>query len=392
MLPVKDFAIVISSQGMKGCVHEINGRHCIGDQRILGLEPNLFPSHPQNVPRFWPLDHWRELAGSGVSLVVSEGIYSQIPCQSSWSNAAFPLGMVLHLAGMRRFLGLTPMSRLWYALPGGVVAAAAVFYYGYDLEAWRSLILSIAISVPHFVMAFLILRHPVRPSSMFYSVIASLLALAGVMILGKGIWSLSEPQFHIFLHSPVQFIFFVSVIVLQLGETLAFMMLNSERVESELVESEAELRTAVASLQDSLAGQKLVEEFLRESEERYRTFFDTSRDCVFMTSLDGQFIDFNDVALEIFGYAPGDREELLQTNVSNVYANPEEREAHASLVAKQGFSKEYPVDLLKKDGTIIHTLITTIARRDPNGTVIGFQGYCPRHHRPESHGRSPARK
>jgi hypothetical protein len=74
-------------------------------------------------------------------------------------------------------------------------------------------------------MAFLILRHPVRPSSMFYGVIGSLLALAGVMILGRGIWSLSEPQFHVLLHSPVQFIFFVSVIVLQL-EYLAFMMLN----------------------------------------------------------------------------------------------------------------------------------------------------------------------
>ncbi len=57
-----------------GIAYEINGRHCIGDQRILGLEPNLFPSDPQNVPRFWPLDHWGELAGSGVSLVVSEGI------------------------------------------------------------------------------------------------------------------------------------------------------------------------------------------------------------------------------------------------------------------------------------------------------------------------------
>ncbi len=90
-------------------------------------------------------------------------------------------------------------------------------------------------------MAFLILRHPVRPSSMFYGVIGSLLALAGVMILGRGIWSLSEPQFHVFLHSPVQFIFFVSVIVLQLGETLAFMMLNSERVESELVEAQDEI-------------------------------------------------------------------------------------------------------------------------------------------------------
>src|SRR5208283_5914832 len=62
---------------MKGMANEINGRHCVGDQRILGLEPSLFPSDSQNLPRFWPLDHWGELARSRVSLVVSKGICSR---------------------------------------------------------------------------------------------------------------------------------------------------------------------------------------------------------------------------------------------------------------------------------------------------------------------------
>ena len=75
------------------------------------------------------------------------------------------------------------------------------------------------------------------------------------------------------MDSPVEFIFFVSVVVLQLGETLAFIMLNTERVESELVEAEAELRTTVARLQKALDDQKRVEESLRESEERYQFFF-----------------------------------------------------------------------------------------------------------------------
>jgi len=44
------------------------------------------------------------------------------------------------------------------------------------------------------------------------------------------------------------------------------------------------------------------------------------------------------------------------------------------LAAELGFSKEYPVDLRKQDGTIIHTLVTTVARKDPEGNLIGFQG------------------
>jgi two-component system, cell cycle sensor histidine kinase and response regulator CckA len=119
---------------------------------------------------------------------------------------------------------------------------------------------------------------------------------------------------------------------------------------------------------------KQAEDALRDSEQQYRAFFATSHDPVFMTGLDGQFIDFNDVALEVFGYAPDDRDGLLQTNVANAYANPEEREAHSALVAKQGFCKEYPLDLRKKDGTIIQALITTVVRKDSRGAIIGFQG------------------
>ena len=137
---------------------------------------------------------------------------------------------------------------------------------------------------------------------------------------------------------------------------------------------EKEIRAKTAQLYEELAQRKQAEEALRESEERYRLFFDTSRDCVFMTRLDGRFIDFNDVALEVFGYVPGERDELLQTNVASFYASTEEREAHVKLVSKQGFSKEYPLDLRKKNGTIIHALITTVARRDPDGTIVGFQG------------------
>lgn len=177
-------------------------------------------------------------------------------------NVAFFMGMVLHLAGMRRFLGLTPLSRLWYALSGVLVADAAALYYGYNSESWRNLNLSIAVAAPHFAMAFLILGQPVRRNSMFYVVIGSLMGLGGVMILGRAIWSLAVPTFNALLDSPVQFIFFVSVVVLQLGENLPFMMLNSERLEKELLEAEAGLRSAVDELQRALDEIKTLSGFL----------------------------------------------------------------------------------------------------------------------------------
>jgi PAS domain S-box-containing protein len=289
-------------------------------------------------------------------------------------NVAFPLGMVLLLDGIKRFLGLSPMSRLWYSLPGLSLATVAGIYYLHDAPAWRFMASSAAISAPHWAMAALIFRHPVKHKSMFYPVIGSTIGLVGLVVLIRPISAFFVPQWHTFMDSPFQMGTLAALIILQLGENLSLIMLNSERVEGKLAEAETELRETVNRLQESLTEQKRVEESLRESEERYRTFFLTSRDCVFMTGADGIFIDFNDAALEMLSYSPVDRQEALSRNVALSYARPEEREAHAAMVAEIGFSKEYPVDLRRKDGTILHTLITAVARRDPKGNVIGFQG------------------
>jgi two-component system cell cycle sensor histidine kinase/response regulator CckA len=127
----------------------------------------------------------------------------------------------------------------------------------------------------------------------------------------------------------------------------------------------------VGSMHD-IAERKRAEVMLRESEDRYRTFFNTSRDCVFITSIDGNWIDMNDAAFELFGYSS--REELMQVKISNLYSNAEDRAKHIRIIAERGYTKDYPVDLCKKNGVVIHTLITSAVRYDADGHVIGFMG------------------
>ncbi len=129
---------------------------------------------------------------------------------------------------------------------------------------------------------------------------------------------------------------------------------------------------AILLLLIDITDRKHAEQSLRESEMKYRAFFTTSRDCVFITTLDGRWVDFNDAAVELLGY--GSREDLLKTKISQIYANSDERDAHIRYIREKGFSVEYPVDLKKKDGTIINTLITTVERKDAAGNPIGFQG------------------
>jgi PAS domain S-box-containing protein len=130
--------------------------------------------------------------------------------------------------------------------------------------------------------------------------------------------------------------------------------------------------TGVLVFAVDITGRKRAEDALRQSEEKYRAFFITSRDSIFITTTDGRWMDFNDAAVELLGYAG--REDLLKTDVSLIYANPRERDSHIGYIRENGYSFEYPVDLKRKDGTIINTLITTVARKDVHGNIIGFQG------------------
>jgi len=117
---------------------------------------------------------------------------------------------------------------------------------------------------------------------------------------------------------------------------------------------------------------KRAEEALKASERKFRDFFETSRDAVFITSIDGKFVGVNESFVDMFGY--DSREEILHKKVAEFYANPDEREKHIRTISELGQTKEYPVNLHKKDGTIINTLISSVPRKNADGKVIGFQG------------------
>jgi len=145
-----------------------------------------------------------------------------------------------------------------------------------------------------------------------------------------------------------------------------------EELEHEINRRTGELKHVLKDLQQEIIERKQAAEALRESAEKYQRFFMTSRDCVFITSKDGDWIDMNDAAVELFGYSS--REELMRMNIRNLYANPEERTRHGNIIAELGYCKEFPVDLHRKDGMVINTLITSVALYDTEKNVIGFQG------------------
>jgi PAS domain S-box-containing protein len=76
--------------------------------------------------------------------------------------------------------------------------------------------------------------------------------------------------------------------------------------------------------------------------------------------------------MELFGYR--DRDEFFKVRITDLYANPEDRKEHLKYIDEHDFSKDYPVDLRKKDGTIIEALITSVLIHDETGKIVGYQG------------------
>ncbi|HUH64923.1 MAG TPA: PAS domain S-box protein, partial [Syntrophales bacterium] len=136
-------------------------------------------------------------------------------------------------------------------------------------------------------------------------------------------------------------------------------------------DSKGTIVAAVETLED-ITDKRRAEEILRDREERYRAFFETSRDCVFISSTDGRWIDLNDAAVELFGYSS--KEELRGVQIRTLYADPDGRDRFTAHMREKGYVKECPFDMKKKDGSIIHVLLTSVVWNDADGNVLGYRG------------------
>jgi two-component system cell cycle sensor histidine kinase/response regulator CckA len=142
-------------------------------------------------------------------------------------------------------------------------------------------------------------------------------------------------------------------------------------LEMRVEERTAELTRANALLKQEIAERQRAEEALRDSEERYRTLFENSRDAIYITARDGRFIDVNQSSLDLFGYT---RSEMMQLDAGDIYVEPDGRSRFQQEIEPRGSVTDYEVKFRRKDGSEMECLLTASVRQAKDGSILGYQG------------------
>ncbi len=109
-----------------------------------------------------------------------------------------------------------------------------------------------------------------------------------------------------------------------------------------------------------------------ERELRYRSLFEGVPIGLYITTPDGLIVDANRTLVEMLGYP--DKNALLGTKASQIYANPVDREKESALLAQENVVQGFETQLLRQDGTTIWVRDTCRVVLDERGWIRWYEG------------------
>lgn len=120
-----------------------------------------------------------------------------------------------------------------------------------------------------------------------------------------------------------------------------------------------------------ISKRKALEKQLNRTETEYKQLFEDTKDAIYISSKEGKFLDVNHAALDLLGYS---KNEMLEMDILNLYAHPEDRKSFIQHIETKGAINDFEVQLVRKDNTIIDCLLSSSIRRNSEGQITGYQG------------------
>ena len=145
------------------------------------------------------------------------------------------------------------------------------------------------------------------------------------------------------------------------GGDLVWMLISAEP----LFREDGTIEKTICTYQD-ITVYKNAEKDLRESEERLRTFFESSIDAILITHPDGSILTANNAALSMFDMT---EEELIKGG-RNVIVDLSDQRLEAALEERTRTGRfRGELNFKKKDGTIFPVEISTVAFENKQGSI-----------------------
>lgn len=142
-----------------------------------------------------------------------------------------------------------------------------------------------------------------------------------------------------------------------------------------LYDKSGEISAAIESIRD-VTERKKAEETLRKAESKYRAIFENAMEGIFQTTPEGGYVTANPAHARMLGY---DSPEELISSVTDIgrqtYTDPAQRAEVKRLLTENGYIKDHPVQLTRKDGKTIWVTIDASTIRDQDGKDLFYQGY-----------------
>jgi PAS domain S-box-containing protein len=114
-------------------------------------------------------------------------------------------------------------------------------------------------------------------------------------------------------------------------------------------------------------------EALRESEARYRSLFEESRDTIFISTRAGRFVDINPAGVALLGYPS--KESLTSADLAGIYVRPGDRDRLFAALDAGGFVEEFATLFRRHDGDAVRvSLSASVASRDADGKAATIRG------------------
>ncbi|MBI4295954.1 MAG: PAS domain S-box protein, partial [Chloroflexi bacterium] len=123
-----------------------------------------------------------------------------------------------------------------------------------------------------------------------------------------------------------------------------------------------------------ITARRQAEKAVRESEERYRSLFESSLDGIAFTDLDGHIRFANTAYQKMLGYTMGElRETTYQQLTPARWHEMEATIVHDQILAR-GYADVYEKEYIRKDGTVFPIALRVWLIRDESGQPTGMWG------------------